>query len=150
MDLIELIDTVIIKYLNENQDYSNYNTSVICLFLDNRILILQRGESAPWMPNKWSIVGGVVDSGEDYKTAVIRETNEEIGLTPEDVKFVKKIKTKDAGNIIYFTGRINSDRIVLDYENQKYKLIGENEVNDFDFVPYVKNFLQYAFKLERL
>jgi 8-oxo-dGTP pyrophosphatase MutT (NUDIX family) len=134
------------KLLLETEDnYANYNTSIIALSRNKKILILQRGSTAPWMPNKWSIVGGVVDDGEDFKTAVVRETIEEIGQTPKNVQYINKIKTPDSGNIIYFTGSLDFEDVHLDYENQDYKFITQNELSNYQFVPYVVDFLENCF-----
>jgi len=129
------------QFLNENQ-YENYTTSVIALFFNNKILILQRGNTAPWMPNKWSLVGGVVDDGENELETIKREVKEEISLSPKNIKFVKKIKTNDTGDIAFFIGNLDSDKIILDYENQAYTFIDEKNLDDFDYVPYIYDFIK--------
>lgn len=49
-------------------------------------LISQRAESRPTFPLQWECVGGSVLAGEDSITGVLREIEEEVGLTlrPED------------------------------------------------------------------
>jgi mutator protein MutT len=142
-DIRKMIDKVknFKQFVNEKYDYNNHTTAIIALFYNDKILIIQRGSTAPWMPNKWSLVGGVVDDGESDEYAVKREVKEEIGLTPNNVKLIEKIKTDDIGYITYFTGTIHSNKIKLDYENQNYKFIDKNQINDFDFVPYIKDFI---------
>lgn len=48
---------------------------------DGRILMLKRGATAPWMPNRWNLPGGHVDPGETPLQAAVREADEETGLT---------------------------------------------------------------------
>ena len=122
-------------------DYSDFKTSVIGLVKDNKVLILKRGSTANWMPNKWSLVGGVVDSGEEPKEAIIRECFEEIGLKPINVSFNHKIMTNDSGEIYYFNGELESENVKLDYENSTFKFIAKDEINNYDFVPYIKEFI---------
>jgi len=122
-------------------DYSNYRTSVIGLFNKGKILILQRGSTANWMPNKWSIVGGVVDEGENPKEAIIRECFEEVGLKPKNVFFDYNIMTDDSGKIYYYHGNLESDKVKLDYENSNYAFISKSEIDNYDFVPHVKDFI---------
>ena len=53
-------------------------------------LISQRSADRPADPLKWECVGGSALKGEDSLTAALRETKEEVGLTPapEDGKLV--------------------------------------------------------------
>ena len=126
-------------------DYSNFRTSVIALVNKNKILILQRGSTANWMPNKWSIVGGVIEEGEVPIEAMIRECEEEIGLKPSNVYYDHKIMTNDSGEIYYFVGTLESKDVKLDYENSAYKFISKDEIDNYDFVPYIKEFILSIF-----
>jgi len=127
-------------------DYSEYKTSVIGLFNENKVLILKRGSTANWMPNKWSLVGGVVDGDENPMEAIIRECVEETGIKPENVVFDNKIYSKDIGSIYYYRGTIKSKDINLDYENSAYAFISESDIEDYEYVPYVKEYIQKIFQ----
>lgn len=129
------------EFLTESVDYSNYITAIIALFYNDRVLILQRGSTAPWEPNKWSLVGGGVDKGETPLEAVKREVFEEVGLKPTNIKFIKELKTNDIGTIVYYIGDLVSDEVELDYENSHYKFINKEEIDNFEFVPYIKDFI---------
>jgi 8-oxo-dGTP diphosphatase len=47
---------------------------------DGRLLLQERDEHAPLAPDKWAMVGGHVEEGEDFETAAYRELEEETGL----------------------------------------------------------------------
>jgi 8-oxo-dGTP pyrophosphatase MutT (NUDIX family) len=49
------------------------------------LLLQERDEHAPVDPDKWSLVGGGIDDGEDDLTAARRELEEETGLTGIDL-----------------------------------------------------------------
>lgn len=44
------------------------------------VLLQHRDEFAPQAPNKWGMVGGHVEPGEDFDTAIHREILEETGI----------------------------------------------------------------------
>lgn len=136
---------ILTEETSTDADYSKFKTSVIGLLNDNKVLILKRGSTAPWMPNKWSLVGGGIEEGENPKETIIRECIEEIGLKPNNVSFDHKIMTVDTGEIYYFYGELESQNIKLDYENSNYKFITKNEINNYDFVPYIKEFILSVF-----
>jgi 8-oxo-dGTP pyrophosphatase MutT (NUDIX family) len=118
------------------------STAIVAISHEGKILILKRGETAPWMPGKWSLVGGVVEKGEDPEEAVKRECEEEIGRAPKNLKYVKTIATPDIGDIHYFSGEISTDKINLDSENSAYEFVSQTKVEDYEYVPYVQEFLE--------
>lgn len=60
----------------------------VCYLVDHRgwVLLQHRDEHAPRAADQWGIVGGHVEDGEDFDTAVRRELLEETGvrLGPEE------------------------------------------------------------------
>ena len=53
------------------------------ILVDRRgwVLLQERDEHAPIDPDRWGLVGGHVEEGEDFETAAHRELAEETGLT---------------------------------------------------------------------
>lgn len=126
------------------QDYSGHHTSIVAI-KDKKgdILILQRGSTAPWMPNAWSLVGGGVDDGETPINAAIREAVEEISVKLTDVKFASRLYTEDMGVLYYFTATLpNGASVKLDWENQAYAWVNASNYEDYEYVPYVKEFIE--------
>src|SRR4051794_27492696 len=55
--------------------------SVILLVdAEGRVLLQERDENAPLAPEKWGMVGGHVEDGEDFEPAAYRELEEETGV----------------------------------------------------------------------
>ena len=52
-------------------------------------LILKRSPDASWGPNLWNLPGGWINSGETPADTAKRECEEEAGLTPLDLKFLR-------------------------------------------------------------
>lgn len=61
----------------------------VAYLVDGRghVLLQHRDEHAPRAPGVWGIVGGHVESGEDFDTAMVRELEEETGIVagPSDL-----------------------------------------------------------------
>jgi mutator protein MutT len=130
--------------LIEANDSTRKKASVIALKYNGKLLIVQRASTIGWMPNKWALIGGEIEEGETPEEAIIRECQEEIGLTPENIKFVKKTNVDSNDyEAYYFTGTINSDEIKLNSENQDYKLINPNELDNYDVIPTSINLIKY-------
>lgn len=74
------------------------------LFRDGRILMALRSPDRPCYPNSWSFPGGGVEDGETLEQALIRELYEEIGVSPVNCAFLKRIVTNEpeSGRAITF------------------------------------------------
>jgi 8-oxo-dGTP pyrophosphatase MutT (NUDIX family) len=112
--------------------------SAAVLIIDDkgRGLILQRGASAPWMPNRWNLPGGTRDPGEDSSKAVaIRECEEELGVRPKDIHYYGAVKGRDYLLHLYvaygYTGTIKLNRD----ENTDMKWVYLEELDGYQFIP---------------
>ncbi len=94
-----------------------YRTSALWLTnSDGEILLAQRQRTKTHYPLRWGpAVAGTVDEGESYESNIIKETEEEIGLT--DVELKKNKKLFHEGKWIHFT--------------QWYTLTIDKEANEF-------------------
>ncbi|CAN5300371.1 hypothetical protein BH10PAT2_BH10PAT2_2660 [soil metagenome] len=63
------------------------STSVFCFFMQGDELLLILRNNTGWLDGHYSVPGGVKEPGETLSQAVIREAQEEVGLTvkPEDL-----------------------------------------------------------------
>ncbi len=48
----------------------------------DRILLVKRAPHRKWGANLWDLIGGHVEKGEALDVALVRECQEEVGLTP--------------------------------------------------------------------
>lgn len=121
-------------------EYKKLEHSVATFVINSNdeILILQRGETAPWMPNKWNLPGGVINSNENHISAAIRECKEETNL--EISNLFKIISYTDTEFIITFYKTHNYiGDVIIDWESKDYKWVHKSKLLNYDFVPYIKN-----------
>jgi mutator protein MutT len=62
---------------------------------DGRVLLERRAAHRKWCANKWDLVGGHVEKGEGLDVAVVRECQEEVGLTPRAFDHVATLYEDD-------------------------------------------------------
>jgi len=123
-------------------EYKKLEHSVATFIINENteILILQRGETAPWMPNKWNLPGGVIDINENHIQAAIRECKEETNLTILNLNKLVAYTDSDFIITFYYTSTFDGE-IKIDYESSNYKWVNKNDILKYDFVPYIKNAL---------
>lgn len=94
----------------------------------NEFLIQKRSTTKASGPGIWSITGGAVCTGEDSRTAAVRETYEELGvkLCVDDLVFVSRFRQKNGFLDIWFVKvSFTPDDCVLP----------SDEVDEVKFVP---------------
>lgn len=106
---------------------------------DGKVLILKRGPTAPWMPNRWALPGGGVEDDETPLQGAIRECEEEIGITPINIKFFKKEKYKTYSKFVH-TGNI-VQKPKLNYEHSDFAFVSPEELDNYHMVPKLKELL---------
>lgn len=135
--------------LNEDKKKEkNKNAVAVIVNNDNKILLLKRTETAPWMPNKWALVGGKIDKGETPLQAIEREILEETGL--EIKKFTKSFSIERHQDSIetVFACRYDGEPtdIKLDEENSNYGWYDVSEMEYLDTVPHLIEYITLVFK----
>jgi len=119
------------------------NAVAVIVNNDNKILLLKRGEDAPWMPNKWALVGGVIEKGEAPEKACKREIKEETGL---DVKnFVKSFTIQRHAESIehLFACRFVGEPTNIELDKSENTNYGWYDVNEMEFLDTVPHLVEY-------
>lgn len=88
LDIVDLHDQVIgtISRSDPASQHAVYLRIVLAFLVDEkgRIGLLKRTAHKTIDPLAWALVGGCVQSGEDYDSAIMREVAEEVNLHPAD------------------------------------------------------------------
>jgi len=128
-----------------------HGAGVIVITNDKKVLLLKRGPTAPWMPNKWGLPGGKVEQRESSAEAAARELQEEAGLLvrQNDLKF---LTVKMEGDVFfsYFVAHEDdveaphSGRVKLNYEHTQAAFVTKDELSRYDLVPRTKEVISEA------
>ena len=81
-----------------------------------QVILTQRPETMPHHPGQISFPGGKVEAGETARGAVLRETEEEIGVKPEAIKLLGRLPSFNAVSqfrITPFIGIVDPDVPIL-------------------------------------
>lgn len=135
--------------LNEEKKELDKNAVGVIVNNDNKILLLKRGSDAPWMPSKWSLVGGGIEKGEDPEVACKREIKEETGLEIDE--FVESFtiqRQEDSEETIFACRHTGEDTdIELDKsENTNYGWYDMSEMEYLELVPHLIEYITLVFK----
>ena len=119
------------KYMTNNSQ----NNATVAAIYNNKLLLLKRGETSPWMPGRYCLPGGMVEDGESLVHAASRELYEETRIVylPKlfqsiDVSYRDTIKT-------VFVANLNSDKVVLNFEHSDYVWADIKDVVKYKIVP---------------
>jgi len=118
------------------------NTSVVILVDEqNRVLLLLRGAAAPWMPLKWGLPGGLIESSETPTLAAIREAFEETNLLITDLQFEVEFNQVMFYSTRCFSGDIqfkeNWDEVTqtMIIEHDEHAWVSIDLIDSFDIIP---------------
>ena len=109
---------------------------------DGRVLLLQRGATAPTFPNHWGVVTGLVEAGETPAEAALRELGEEAGLTGEIVRAGEAFQVDIGASIVrvwpFLCAVDPNAAIVLGDENQRYEWVALDAVSQRATIPQIE------------
>jgi len=117
---------------------------VFVLNHDNLIMVLRRSSTDTHRPLTWDLPGGGVDYGEDPKDAVIREAQEEAGLSIKSPTIVYTGSNNDDKYVIRLLYYTFSDQteIKLSDEHDKVMWVTKDQFVALDLPDYFKEAVQ--------
>lgn len=112
------------------------SATVAVINSEQKLLLLRRGNSAPWMPGRYCLPGGHAEPNEDLTYAASRELSEEAGISyPVDEFKTINIQYKNGYSKTVWIAVVNSDKVVLNWEHDDYLWVSSAESSTIDLVP---------------
>ena len=116
--------------------------TVLCLIHQGERLLLQNRRKKDW--DGWTLPGGHIEKGESIVDAVVREMQEETGLTIHSPKLcgIKQFPIENGRYLVFlfrtesFSGEVRSS------DEGELRWISRSELSDFHTVPDFEELLQ--------
>jgi DNA topoisomerase I len=115
----------------------------------NYVLLLRRGPTAPWMPNKWNFPTGHIEDGESPLQAAQRETLEESSLVVSNLRHVLTLNLP-TNTVAYFHTTSFEGEPQIDFESSDWAWVPIAGVQGYDTIPGVNRALAAAQSVERI
>ena len=96
-------------------------SATIAVIHNNKVLLLKRGKTAPWQPEKFCLPGGGMENDESIIDAATRECCEETGLclNQEPIGTINVQYNNGYSKIVCFC-TIDSPKVTLNFEHSEY------------------------------
>ena len=115
----------------------------------NSILIVKRSHRVNTFVGKWSGISGRMES--TPLESVLREIEEETGISPTDMKLLKEGKPILAQGeaitfkVYPFLFEVKTKTITLNWENIQFKWIRPDRIVNYDTVPKLREVIEEVF-----
>ena len=131
------------ELLFEEHHRKRSKVSLAVLTYDGKVLILKRVmNDNDRNGGRWGFPGGGVEEGENPLEAVIRECEEEIGVTPIGLKKIDR-----NGRITWFMGELPASPekcVRLNGEHDDWVMVGRDDLDDYDMIEGMKGLISYV------
>lgn len=124
------------------------STATVIAYKDGKLLLLKRGEGAPWMPGKWDFPGGGVDEGETPKEAAAREALEEVNMEVRTLRDLTELDVE--GELVhFFVTDFYFGTLAVGPEHDEFRWVTIREALGMDLVPGLRRALHFLAAISR-
>jgi len=119
----------------------------------NEILVLRRSMKVKSMQKKWAGVSGYLEKNEDLLSRALIEIYEETRINKDELilrkifnQFAVQIHNELIIIIQPFCFVSNTRNVVLDWEHSDYYWMNKKEMDNFEFVPRLRQIISRCFE----
>ena len=137
-------------------DQSHKKTSMVVTSVlknQNEVLVLRRSTKVKTMQEKWAGVSGYLEKNEDLLSRALIEIYEETRINKDELilrkifnQFGVQIHNELMIIIQPFCFVSNTRNVVLDWEHSDYYWMNKKEMDNFEFVPRLKQIISRCFE----
>lgn len=121
-------------------------SSTIAIKSNDHILLLKRGKTAPYMPERYCLPGGILDGNESLEECCIRELSEETGIIVDTNSIKSNIIRYRTGNEkIVFSIELDNPEVKLNWEHDDYVWVDSKSIDKYNLVPGLRTTLNFLF-----
>ena len=128
------------------------STKIVTSFIkdNDKFLLLKRSDKVKTMKGLWAGVSGIIEKNEEPLTRAKIEIFEELGITEDQIKFLKSASEMKAHSPQYenheweifpFLFEVKNPTINLNWENSEYVWITVDEIKNYETVPSIDKVL---------
>ena len=121
-------------------------SSTIAIKSNDHILLLKRGKTAPYMPERYCLPGGRLDDDESLEECCVRELSEETGIIV-DIKSIEQntIRYRTGNEKIVFSIELDNPEVKLNWEHDDYVWVDSKTISKYNLVPGLRTTLNFLF-----
>ena len=128
-------------------------TAAVMAYKNGKLLLLKRGEGAPWNPGKWDFPGGGINEGETPKEAAAREALEEVSKEARTLRelTVIDVEGEDVHFFVtdFFFGNGPIGALAAGPEHDEFKWVTLQEARGMDMVPGLRRAIFFRESVSR-
>ena len=137
-------------------DQSHKKTSMVVTSVlknQNEVLVLRRSMKVKTMQEKWAGVSGYLEKNEDLLSRALTEIYEETRINKDELilrKIFNQLNVQIHNELMIiiqpFCFVSNTRNVVLDWEHSDYYWMNKKEMDNFEFVPRLKQIISRCFE----
>jgi len=114
-------------------------------------ILVHLRDNKSWIahPNLWAFIGGVVEEGEDEKSGILREVQEEVGLEADGAEPIFRLVDIEGSQNLITVFKISTRAHLSDLslnEGQDFGFFSVEKLLKMPLVPFAKDLVQWLVK----